>query len=118
MKRFHQSGAAAGRGQFMTLRAAFVFGGFIFDPLSVLVEDVVADIARFDSRIFIMRVMKEYRRRPLRRDKCTILHGRDLILGMDGRKHKHGNRKGQNYAGGGFFHSHLSFDHAGFSMTS
>ncbi len=63
VKGLHQGRLPAGRLYFMTIRAALIFGGFIFHQTAVFIIDMVADVAFFDLGEFIVRVMPEHRRR-------------------------------------------------------
>jgi hypothetical protein len=80
VKGLHQGRLPAGCFQFVAIRAALVFGGFIFHPLAVSIINMVADAAFFDLGAFIVRIMPEHRRRAPGISKDAVVDQLHVLL--------------------------------------
>ena len=76
----HQGWSRAGFRQLMAIRAALIFGGFVFHRLTVFVINMVADVAFFDLGEFVVRVMPENGRRAPGILKYTVINQFHVLL--------------------------------------
>ena len=82
VKGLHQGRLLTGGLQVVALRAALIFGGFIFHQTAAFIIDMMADIALFDFGEFIVLVMPEQRRGTPGIFKSVVLDKHHVILGV------------------------------------
>jgi hypothetical protein len=80
VKGLHQSGLFTGRFQIMAVRATLVFRRFVLHEIAVIIVDMVALIAFFDLRDFIVFIMLENSRRSLRVVKGRVVDKHHIFL--------------------------------------
>ena len=59
VKGFHQRRLSTGCHQLMAIRAALIFGGFILHQATVIIIDMMADVAFFNLGEFVVLIMLE-----------------------------------------------------------
>ena len=59
VKGFHQRRFSTGCHQLMAIRAALIFGGFILHQATVIIIDMMADVAFFNLGEFVVLIMPE-----------------------------------------------------------
>ena len=104
VKGLHQGRLPVRRLYFMAIRAALIFGGFIFQQAAVFIIDMVADIAVFDFGEFIVIVMPEHRRRAPWVFKSVVVHKRHVFLGVSTNQYRQGKQRYRQDKESLFFH--------------
>ena len=93
MKGLHQGRLPAGGLYFMAIRAALIFGGFIFHQASVLIIDMVAEVAFFNLGEFVVVVMPEHRPRAPGIFKAVVVDKGHVFLGVRTDYHRQGKQR-------------------------